>query len=249
MTRITIISYCHENHKGWVSSWAEQVNKQTFRDFNILFIPHNWGEKGEGLKQASENAKFVFDSVTDKLDPDLLDRLRVLSYWSEPVIGEVIDFACRNVTTEFIAHHDVDDIIHPKRLELQSAYLNRNPDVDFLGTRMVGFHGEPPPEMLELDYLEPNEPYAGVCDDKALRAIMLLLLDGSGQNCMGHTTMIYRPEALQDIGGFSRSDVKKDKKSPDFETWRKAMMAGYKFHRLPQLCALWRMDSSSIRFD
>jgi hypothetical protein len=159
------------------------------------------------------------------------------------VIGDVIDFAAAQVKTEFMAHWDVDDIIHPERLLLQSQFLDANPDIDFLGTRMVGFHGEPKPEMRELSYVEPNEPNLDVTTHEQIKRCIL----ERGQNCLGHTTMIYRPEVMQAIGGFSRSDVKLDGKSPDFETWKKAIMAGYKFHRLPQLCALWRLDSSSIR--
>ena len=108
---------------------------------------------------------------------------------------------------------------------------------------MVGFYGDPTPEMLELDYVEPNEPNLDATTHDDIYRVLLK----QNQNCLGHTTMMYRPEALQAIGGFSRSDVKLDGKSPDFETWKKALMAGYKFHRLPQLCALWRLDSSSIR--
>ena len=91
--------------------------------------------------------------------------------------------------------------------------------------------------------MEPNEPNLDVTEHDQIKACML----DRGQNCLGHTTMIYRPEVMRALGGFSRSDVKLDGKSPDFETWKKALMAGYKFHRLPQLCALWRLDSSSIR--
>ena len=178
-----------------------------------------------------------------KLDNDLYDGIRVHWHEGPPVIGDVIDFALSKVDTEFAAHHDLDDVIHPKRLLLQSAYLDAHPEVDFLGTRMVGFHGEPASEMLDLDYFEHNEPNALVTTHDEIADVLL----NKGQNCLGHTTMIYRPEAMEAIGGFSRSDVKLDGKSPDFETWKKAIIAGYKFHRLPELCALWRLDSSSIR--
>jgi len=244
MADLTVVSYCHQAHKQWIPFWAEQVSKQEFRDFKVIFIAHNWDE--ESTEQMCQNSYDVIEAVLDAVGPsDILNHknLRVHSYWSPPVIGDVIDYGCRVINTEFFAHWDVDDIIHPKRLLLQSDYLDAHPDIDFLGTRMVGFYGEPDPAMLELDYVQPNEPNVEVTD----YADIYRVLFKPNQNCLGHTTMIYRPEALQAIGGFSRSDVKLDGKSPDFETWKKAMMAGYKFHRLPQLCALWRLDSSSIR--
>lgn len=240
-TKITVVSYCHEAHKPWIASWAEEISKQTLRDFDVLFIAHNWGE--QSTNQVIDNVQFVTEVTSKHMDQDLRKRLRVGSYWSPPVIGDVIDEGCRRIDTEFFAHWDVDDVIHPDRLRLQVEFLDANPDVDFLGTRMVGFYGEPKPEMLELDYVQPNEPNVGAQTHEQIKHCLLV----KNQNCLGHTTMMYRPEVLLKLGGFSRSDVKLDGKSPDFETWKKALRAGYKFHRLPQLCALWRLDSSSIR--
>ncbi len=244
MNKITVVSYCHEAHKSWIPSWAEQMQEQEFQDFDVLFISHNWGKESD--EQDQKNAE-EFGAILDhhKFQKfwQSLGKIQSLSHWGPPVIGDVIDEGCRRVETEYFAHWDVDDIIHPKRLLLQSEFLDAHPEIDFLGTRMVGFHGEPKPEMLNLDYYQLKEPNSEVTDHDEIVDVLL----NKGQNCLGHTTMIYRPKAMKAIGGFSRSDVKLDGKSPDFETWKKAIMAGYKFHRLPQLCALWRLDSSSIR--
>lgn len=231
MPKITVVTYCHEKHSKWIPFWISQVQKQSFQDFNILFVFHNW--KGtSGMSGPAISMRQAFG-----------DRVKCLDHCGPPVIGDVINFAVNKVETEYFAHWDVDDWIHPDRMKLQAEYLNTDPNVDFLGTRMVGFTGEPNEPMMQLDYYEPNEPNAKVEDHKSIYQCLL----HRGQNCLGHTTMIYRVQAMKNIGGFSLSDVKIDGKSPDFETWKKAIMAGYKFHRLPQLCALWRLDSSSIR--
>lgn len=234
MSKITVVSYCHESHKKWIPFWAGQISKQEFQDFDVLFVAHNWS--GTHNDNYSQFRAWVSDELPES-------KVTFASHSSPPVIGAVIDYAASQVQTEFMAHHDLDDIIHPKRLLLQSEFLDAHPDIDFLGTRMVGFYGDPAPEMLELSYVEPNEPNLDVTSHDEIKRCML----DRGQNCLGHTTMIYRPEVMLALGGFSRSDVKLDGKSPDFETWKKALMAGHTFHRLPQLCALWRLDSSSIR--
>ena len=236
MTNITITSYCHEAHRPWIKHWAEQLERQTFRDFNIIFIAHNWDW------DTSEKV-LEWNDALSCLSDDLWDRVDSYSFKSEPVIGAVIDYGASLVDTEWMGHFDLDDIIHPQRLELQMKFLGNHPEISFISTRMVGFYGDPAPEMLELDYVEPNEPNLDVCTHEQIKHCLLT----KGQNCLGHTTMIYRPEILKQLGGFSRSDVKLDGKSPDYETWKKAILAGYKFHRLPELCALWRLDSSSIR--
>lgn len=232
MTKITVVTYVHEKHKKWIPFWISQLEKQTFRDFNILFIAHNW--KLDAVE---------YNTWLDGLSDDLWDNFASLEHTGPPVIGDVINFALKHVDTEYFAHWDVDDWIHPERMRLQAEFLDANLDIDFLGTRMVGFTGEPSEEMMKLDYYEPNEPNAEVKIGLDIAHCLLR----KGQNCLGHTTMIYRVQAMKDLGGFSMSDVKLDGRSPDFETWKKALMAGYKFYRLPQLCALWRLDSSSIR--
>jgi hypothetical protein len=232
MPKITVVTYVHAAHRKWIPFWISQLENQIFRDFKILFVAHNW--KLDPLE---------YNTWLSPLSDDLWDNFASLEHTGPPVIGDVINFALKHVDTEYFAHWDVDDWINPWRLELQSAYLDAHPELDFLGTRMVGFTGEPTAAMTLPDYYEPNEPNAGATEHAEIYHCLLR----KGQNCLGHTTMIYKVQAMKDLGGFSMSDVKLDGKSPDFETWKKALMAGYKFHRLPQLCALWRLDSSSIR--
>ena len=139
--------------------------------------------------------------------------------------------------------------MHPDRLRLQHEFLEEHQDVDFLNARAIGFHGEVPtwPDLLHHD--DSQGQLVAMLTDPNLQEhddIKRVLL-GQGFNCLAHGLMVYRPEAILRLGGFSRSDVKLDGKSPDFETWKKALMAGYKFHRLPELLMMWRLDSSSIR--
>lgn len=222
---LTVLAYCHPKHSIWISHFIEQLNQQTFQDFKIIFIAHNFNLRGDEFKNLKNK------------------NLTLKSYFSDPIIGRVINEGLKFVHTPYVAHFDVDDIFHPRRFELQMEFLKERPEIDFLGTRMVGFYGEPKEEMLSLDYYEPNEPNATIQTHEEIYDCIVR----RGQNCLGHSTMIYKPEVMKRLGGFSLSDVKTDGHSPDMMSWRKALIAGKKFHRLPQLCALWRLDSSSIR--
>jgi hypothetical protein len=235
MKDITVVTYCHDKHRSWIPFWISQLNAQTFRDFKIMFIMHNW-PSGDG-------AAYMHEQLNN-LDADLRADLTLKSFKSRPLIGEVINFALGKVDTKYFAHWDVDDPVHPERMKLQAELLASCPDVDFLAARMVGFYGTPTKEMQQLDYQEPNELSVDVVSHNQIYDCLL----NKHENCLGHTTMIYKVEVMKQIGGFSMSDVKVDGLSPDFETWKKALRAGYRFHRLPQLCALWRLDSSSMRF-
>ena len=236
MSKLTLVTYCHEAHSIWVEHWLDQVSKQDLEDFKVLFIQHNWKDW-----QKANDAEIMIRSR-------LRTQVEVMRYKSEPVIGDVIDHAARVVDTEYFAHHDIDDIFHPSRLRLQLEYLEANPDVDFLNARCMGFTGDEPEEWPDLFAQETTSPLVAMLTHPKLQSHEQIgACFSRGFNCLSHGVMVYRPEILEKIGGFSRSDVKKDGLSPDFETWKKAYMAGYKFHRLPELLMMWRLDSSSIR--
>jgi len=242
-SKITVVTYVHEAHKPWIPFWMQQVNQQTFRDFNLMFICHNWNT------DVIENVRYVTHKAKEHLDEDLRKRLEVRSFDSAPVIGEVIDFGCARIDTEFFAHWDIDDPMHPERLQLQQDFLVANPDIDFLNARAIGFHGEFKgwPDDLREHPPHPEELIRHLTDPNLQTHDQIKQVFAGGHNCLAHGLMVYRPEIISQLGGFSRSDVKLDGKSPDFETWKKAMIAGYKFHRLPELLMMWRLDSSSIR--
>jgi hypothetical protein len=246
MATITLVTYCHEAHACWVDHWIKEVKKQSlFGDerLKILFIMHNWKDQK------------LIQSVEDKIHREIhflnacSNEIDVLAYNSEPVIGEVIDFAVSFVGTDYFAHWDIDDIFYKDRLKMQLEYLEANPDVDFLNARCMGFTGQESDEWPHLLAQETSDEaivemltHPDLTEHKALGQVMMM-----GYNPFSHGLMVYKPEIITWIGGFSSSDVKKDGLSPDFETWKKAYREGYKFHRLPELLMQWRLDSSSIR--
>lgn len=233
---ITIVSYLVEKHKDWLPHWCKQLNKQTARGFKVMLIFHNWSTT------SALNGPSTL--VRELLDDDI--PIVFYDFCSSSNIGAVIDFGISKVDTTYLAHWDVDDDFHPERLKRQIAFLREHPEVDFLGTRQRGFVGkQPPTAMLNPLWIEPNETTAALATHDELYKCLMR----DGENCLGHSSMIYKIEAMKKIGGFSHLDVMTDPqhRSPDFETWKKAMMAGFKFHRLPELLVYWRLDSSAIR--
>ena len=245
MTNITVLSYAHNAHRCWVKHWANQLNQQTYRDFDTLFIPHNWN--GSTHKDKYRIISYVDEIVRDRLDDDIYSRLKIVPHWGEPVVGDVINFARTQIKTEFVANWDVDDLIHPDRIRKQFDFLEENNDIDFLGARGIGFWGDNPewPDLYENSETSLLIKYLNDPELQSHEQIKQCFTQGL--NCLPHSTMTYRIRALDALGGFSMSHVKKDNKSPDEQTWRKAISAGYKFHRLPEILMLWRLNSTSQR--
>jgi hypothetical protein len=232
----TVLSYCHSAHKKWLSNWLQQLEKQTCQDFDILFIKHNWVTRDQPVELLQ--AKTLFGS-----------RLRIVSFSSEPIIGKVINYGVSLIDTEHFIFHDVDDLSHPNRFRFQFEYIKNMPTTDILGTRCLGFSGKPDIKMYNVNYHDTSSNIMKYLDEPVLwdtpkikEAILV-----RGLNPLAHGSILMRCDTLKRIGGFDLSDVKINGKSPDHETWKKALLAGCNIARLPQLLYLWRLDSSSIR--
>ena len=235
MKDITVLSYCHMAHRHWIPHWVKQLNEQTSQEFSILFICHNW--------QPNKSDFIEFK----KLHPKIYNNFRYIIFNSEPKIGLVINHGASLIETKWLAHLDLDDIIHPKRIELQSKFINEHPEIDFINARCIGFNSNKPPSY-DLYYHDTSTPLLAYLTNPKLNTNeQIRECFNKGYNCLAHGLMIYKPETLQQLGGFSLSDVKTDGLSPDFQTWIKAINAGYQFYRLPELLMGWRLDSSSIR--
>jgi len=64
MTKLTVVSYCHEAHRKWIPFWAEQLQKQTFRDFDIVFVAHNWEwDTPESMAQFNKDLSCLSDDL------------------------------------------------------------------------------------------------------------------------------------------------------------------------------------------
>jgi len=240
--KLTVVSYCHEKHKSWIPHWCAQIASQTFQEFNVLFISHNWSAK---------EAQGIIYPCLNAINKNLLERVEIKEFHSAPIIGKVINFAIdklaekagKNIYNEWLAHFDLDDWMHPQRLELQYNFIKENPEISFCFARMTGCNqANPDPKMFELDYIEPNEPFLEVSSNEEIKKVL-----ESGANCLGHSSAIYRIQVMKSIGGFSTSDCKIDGIHPDYSTWKKAIRAGYSFYRMPQHMLIWNLTSSVMR--
>ena len=72
MNKITVVTYVHQAHKKWIPFWAEQIKKQLFQDFDVMFICHNWGKKS--VEQDCQNTHDVLEMVLPIAVPPLTNR-------------------------------------------------------------------------------------------------------------------------------------------------------------------------------
>lgn len=96
-------------------------------------------------------------------------RVRVLTDRKRLGLPTRLNQISQLASGKYVARFDADDMMHPKRLELQVLLLEKNPQVDFVATGhfvidkkgyLVGIHFATPPSLLELfklgGYLHPS---------------------------------------------------------------------------------------------
>src|SRR5262245_13561202 len=115
--RVTVaISFNDE--ELYLAGAVRSVLGQTFEDFELLLLD-------DGSRDRSLEIARGFLS-----DP----RVRVFSDGSRRHLAARLNEATRLARGRYIARMDADDVMHPRRLAVQVAHLDREPDCRAVGT-------------------------------------------------------------------------------------------------------------------
>lgn len=118
----------------------------------------------------------------------------------------------------FIQMIDADDVIGPRKLEAQVAFLEKEPGVDVVYSDYVPFRGAP--DLSNPGAYRPDEQVSGAGD-----AIVSHLLRG---NLFRLNTVLFRADLLKEVGGF-RPDFRYVE---DWDFWLRIASTGHRFHFL-----------------
>lgn len=133
------------------------------------------------------------------------------------------------ISTEYLARMDSDDLSHPSRLRNQIGYLKSNPNTDILGTNLYGF--------LDSDF-ERKVQFKTTHQEKPT-----LREDSAEENkywIVNHATIIYRKEAIESVGGYNAEFSRKQ----DIELWKRMWSTGdFQFRNLESILYAWRRYS------
>jgi glycosyltransferase involved in cell wall biosynthesis len=101
---------------------------------------------------------------------------------------------------DFVAFLDSDDIWVPKKLELQIAFVDKNPEIDFIFGKMVNFHemtGAETPDIID------PEVYRYLVEHSAnLERFFEMLIS---QNFVAPSSLMARRQSLVQLGFFDES--------------------------------------------
>lgn len=106
------------NDQRFLDLAIKSVFSQTYNDWKLILISDGGTDNSLSIARKYENdprVTVISDGENRKL-PYRLNQIAQLS------------------TTKYLARMDADDIMHPERIEKQLEILQKNPDIDVLGT-------------------------------------------------------------------------------------------------------------------
>ena len=130
--------------------------------------------------------------------------------------------ACR---APLIARMDGDDICHPRRLELQAAFLNADPEIGLVASNFRHF----PRTGLKQGMIDYESWQNGLTDHA------LVIRDLLVESPFVHPSIMTRRSILENLGGYQDNGWPED-----YDLWLRMAAAGVTFARLPQPLLFWR---------
>ena len=126
MPKVTVMTPVY-NGENYLREMMDSILAQTMRDFEWLII-------NDGSTDATEQIVNSFN------DP----RIRYYANDGNKGIAHSFNRAIELSTGDFLAVAEADDINHPRRLEIQTAYMLKNENVGLLSSRHNAFSDRPP---------------------------------------------------------------------------------------------------------
>ena len=162
-------------------------------------------------KPSTEEIETVIDEVADKTG------IRVVKCYCErgSGLGAVLNIGVKNCSCDYIARMDADDIAVPERLEKERNYLDKNQDIDVVGSNIAEFESSPDCIIA----------YRNVPADDLSCKVMLKRRDP-----INHMSAMYRRESVIKAGNYS----KEMRSCEDTHLWTSFYATGLKFANIQE---------------
>lgn len=204
---ITVLMSVH-NGLPFVADAVRSVLGQTAGDFEFLI-----------LDDASTDGTRDFLRTLD--DP----RVRVIELAENVGLTAALNRGLREARGEFVARQDADDASHPRRLEMQTAFLRTNPPCAVVGSQARLVDGAGRSQGVKHFPLG----HRGIC--------FAHLFD----NALAHSAAMFRRAAVQAAGSYDESWTA----SQDYELWSR-LSERHALANLPERLVTLRVLDSSV---
>ena len=182
----------------------------------------------------------VDDQSSDGTDGRLAETARRderyrLFRTSQQGLVPALNLGLAQASGDLVARMDADDLMHPKRLELQQEYLRRNREIGVLGSRVRAF----PEQTLSTGFREYIRWQNGCVATSAIARDIYF------ESPLAHPSVMFRRHLLARIGGYRNGPFPED-----YDLWLRLHQQGVAMAKLPQTLLHWRdSDSRTSRRD
>lgn len=208
-TQITVLMPVY-NASLFLKEAIQSILDQTFKDFEFIII-------NDG---SSDNSLQIIESFKDP-------RIKLVNNERNLGIIKTRNKGLQLAKGKYIANMDADDISLPTRLEKQFAFLENNPDVAILGSKLVLIDGN----NYEIGIWP--EDYGVVSDQDISETLPVV-------NCVGQPTVMMRRDVVTSI---MYNDLYIH--NEDWGLWLDVLALNYRISKLPDVLLRYRQHNAS----
>ncbi len=173
----------------------------------------------------------VIDDHSTDASPELLDawrrrdrRIRIEGCRGSGLI-DALNTGLAMARAPLVARLDADDLAHPRRLELQRAFVRHRP-----GLTVVSCLVESIPRGRVMEGYRVYERWLnGLTEPAAISREIFV------ESPLPHPSVLYRRDAILDAGGYRDAGW-----AEDYDLWLRLHGLGHRFAKVPEVLLYWR---------
>jgi len=197
------------NEEHFLEQAVESILSQTEPDFEVIVVDDGSTDGSRALLERL--------AASDR-------RIKAIHQPHAGIVG-ALNRGMREASGRYVARMDADDLAHPRRLELQAAYLDLNPDIGMLGSR-VDYLGDADLNRGLAVFVEWSNSLVDASDIELYRFV---------ETPFVHPSVMFRRELTGRLGTY------KDGPFPeDYELWLRWLEGGVRMAKLEETLLSWR---------
>jgi glycosyltransferase involved in cell wall biosynthesis len=212
------------NAESTVEAAVESILRQSFDDFEIVAVDDG----------STDSTSIILDSFARPSTSSgcSIPRVRVIHTANRGII-EALNTGIAECRGELIARMDADDISHPRRLEMQVALMDGQPEISVSGSLVRMF-----PRKDLLGGLVRYEQWLNslVTADEIARDMFV-------ESPVAHPSAMVRRKELIEVGGYQEHGW-----AEDYDLWLRYFVAGRRFAKVPKTLVFWRQSAGRLTF-
>ena len=200
------------NGEAYLREAIDSILAQTLADFEFLVVD-------DGSRDGSADITREYECRDE--------RVRLLSLPQNMGMADARNAGIKAATGEFVTFMDCDDISLPRRLERQVAFLEAHPEIGAAGTEG---------KLMSADMSQVIYRF------KLPQRHPLIVYDTLAGLCFIYTTVMFRREFLQAVGGYEAGRRSGEERELP---WRMLKQTDIRFANLPESLYLYRRHETS----